>query len=126
MLLALFLSILAVVLASSSQIRAMAQGRLDKAISQQAFNDFSSKAASACSLGEGNVRVFSVQGAQAAITGDGGDSIEFAMLNYSHNLTLPCNFGNLPDSPSSSFTIENKGGAIEIREPAIETPSQSP
>ena len=126
MLLALFLSILAVVLASSSQIRAMAQGRLDKAVSQQAFNDFSSKVASACALGDGNVRVFSVQGAKAAIAGTGANSIEFSMFNYSHNLALPCDFGSLPDSPSSSFTIENRGGAIEIQGSEIETPSQAP
>jgi len=113
MLFALFLAMLAIVLASSSQIRGMAQNRTDAAISQQAFNDFSSKAGRACALGDGNVRVFSTQGA-ASISGTGSKSLVFTMLNITHNLELPCDIGGLPASPSNSFTIENKGGTIEI------------
>lgn len=105
---------LAIVLASSSQIRGMAQGRFDKAVSQQAFNDFSSKAERACALGDGNVRVFSTSGGEASIANAGAKSIVFTMLNLSNSLDLPCDFGGLPPSPSSSFTIENKGGTIEI------------
>lgn len=114
LLFALFLSMLAMVLASSAQIRDMAQGRTGKAISQQAFNDFSSKAARACALGDGNVRVFSVINGEATITRTGSNSIDFTMFNLSNSLELPCNFGSIPPLPSNSFTIENSGGAIDI------------
>jgi|GEM_PF-888099 len=114
LLFAVFLSILAIALAASSNIGAMAQKKLDSAISQQAFNDFSSKTRQACLLGSGNVRLFEPQGREISISKTGEQSVSFSLGNHSYNLTIPCRFGNVQASGSGELTIINEGGAISI------------
>jgi len=114
LLFAIFLSMLAIVLAASSQIRGMAQNREDRAVSQQAFNDFSTKLSRACALGNGNVRVFTTPGGEADLSQDSSGAILFSMLNVSFSAGIPCQIGGMPSAPSNTFTIENKDGTIWI------------
>ena len=114
LLFAIFLSMLAIVLAASSQIRGMAQNREDRSVSQQAFNDFSSKLERACALGNGNVRVFTTPGGEAELSQEANGTILFSMLNVSFSADIPCQIGSMPPAPSNTFTIENKDGTIWV------------
>lgn len=111
LLFALFLSILSVALFTSSKISGMAQGRVDEALSRQAFNEFSSKASSACALGNGNSRAFSANSQATLDYRQGG--IAFTMLGRSYILPLACPVF-IEKAESGKFKIENKEGRITI------------
>lgn len=113
LLFAVFLSVLAIALAASSQVRTAAQQQMDEAFSLQAFNDFSSKLSQACNMGNGNVRVFSSKGGPVEIA-SGGNAIIFASRGIRHTANVSCTLDIQNTGPSETFRMENTGGTIEI------------
>ncbi|MFA6214795.1 MAG: hypothetical protein WC717_05995 [Candidatus Micrarchaeia archaeon] len=109
----IFLSAFGLVYAAGSRLASASQSRLDLSLSQSSFSEFSSKLASACSLGNGNVRIADVKGKPAALAAD-GNSVAFTAGNFSATASPPCQISIAASGPSKSFHIENKEGVLEI------------
>jgi len=123
-----FLSAFGIVYSASSRLAAAAQSRLDISLSQSSFSDFSAKLQSACSLGNGNVRVVEVKGKQATLAlagggpepaarlpGGGGGSITFTSGSFSARANSSCEISLTATSPAQAFKIENNDGVLEIK-----------
>ena len=110
----IFLSILAVALAASSQIRGMAQRNLDRSLATQAFDDFSEKLGRACALGNGNVRIFSSQIGKVSLARINATAIEFAIGENAYPADIPCEIKDGFPRSADSLTIENADGAIRL------------
>lgn len=109
----IFLSLLGVSLAASNRISAAAQSRIAYEKSASDFQGFAANLKSACVLGNGNVRVVELKGGAALLAAD-GKSLVFAAGNFSSQLNSSCELAVIQPSTATEFTIENKGGKIEI------------
>jgi len=123
----IFLSAFGIVYAASSRLAAASQSRLDTALSQSSFSDFSAKLKSACALGNGNVREVVVKGKpatlktagdeaeQAALAPEGtGSSLIFTAGDFSARANSSCEIMLSASAPARAFRIENKDGVLEI------------
>lgn len=109
----IFISAFGIVYVASSRLAASAQARLDTSLSQSSFSEFSAKLQSACSMGNGNTRTVEVRGNPASLFAD-GNSITFTAGSFSARANSPCGLSLAENSPSHSFTMENKNGVVEI------------
>lgn len=109
----IFLSLLGVSLAASSRIGSAAQARLSYEKAASDFRLLSEKTDSACALGNGNVRQLELSGPPAAISAEAGE-LTFSAGGFSAQHSCPCNISVLRGEPAASFSIENKGGQLEI------------
>jgi hypothetical protein len=108
-----FLTLLAIAYAAAGNVGSAAQRKIAASLSQSDFNDFSSKAAQACSLGNGNVRVVELRGEAATISSEGG-SILLSAGNFSQAANVSCETDVLQTEPTKEFTIKNRAGKLEI------------
>ena len=109
----IFLSAFGIVYAASSRLAAGAQSRLDTSLSQSTFSDFAAKLQSACSLGNGNVRVVEVKGKPAMLIAE-GNGVTFAADGFSARANSSCEISLTTSSPGRSFRIVNTNGTLEI------------
>jgi len=109
----IFLSLLGISLAASGRISAAAQSRIAYEKSASDFQDFAANLKSACVLGNGNVRVVELSGGAARLAA-GGKTLGFTAGNFSSQLNSSCELAVLQPATAAEFTIENKGGKIEI------------
>lgn len=108
-----FLSALGISLAATSKIGAAVQEKENYNLAAASFRGLSAKIESACAMGNGNIRLAEISGAKAKVSSD-GKSIFFSAGSFNSSQNFSCEIASLADSPSSSFRIENKDGAIEI------------
>ena len=109
----IFLSAFGIIYAASSRLAASAQSHLDISLSQKDFSEFSSKLASACSLGNGNAREAWVKGKPAELSME-GNSVIFAAGSFSARVNSTCEISLSTNGPARAFHIENKEGVLEI------------
>ncbi len=111
----IFLSLLAISYAAASKAGDVAQRKIAQELSQSSFNGFASALDSACSLGNGNVRIVKIRGEKAAISrASDGASFAFTAGNFTQSANSSCEISILNDEKSDEFAIENKNGKIEI------------
>ncbi len=109
----IFLILLGIAYTAASKIGTQAQQKISRTISQSSFDEFSSKLEQACTLGNGNVRTIEIKGTPAQISAQ-ENTLYFEAKGFSSSKKIPCQLSILQDMPSSSFTIENIEGTIEI------------
>ncbi|VVC01662.1 Uncharacterised protein [uncultured archaeon] len=108
-----FLTLLAIAYAAAGNVGSAAQRKISASLSQADFNDFSSKAAQACMLGNGNVRTTKLRGTAATIFAE-GSSVLFSTGNFSATANTSCGTEILQAGPAKEFTIRNRQGMLEI------------
>jgi len=109
----IFLSVLGVAYAAASKIAAGSQERVQRALSEKSFNEFSDKAAQACFLGNGNVRIVEAEGGAANISAD-GTAVHFESAHFRGSFSTNCISESKAQQPATRIRIENKEGVIEI------------
>lgn len=111
--LAVFLSTLAVVSLSISHVLSASQHKLDETQSSLTFSDLSNSIGEACFLGNGNVRIVEVAGGPVELSfGDG--AMNFSTQAFSSSGNFQCQINIHGSSFDSKIRIENINGAIEI------------
>jgi len=113
MLFLFFLILLSISFSAVGGLFGSSQRHVDKARLDSAFADFSSKVASACELGNGNVRHFQLPQGEASVSSSGTE-FTFTMQGESRSGSSFCGIKVLKEEPSQEFTISNRGGQIEI------------
>lgn len=110
---AIFLSLLAASYFASSRIASAAQAKTSLALSESSFREFAQQLDSACSMGNGNVRLVKIRGNNATISSINGE-LEFSSGIFKKSHATPCAVSLQNGQPSSSFRLENKEGTIHI------------
>ena len=108
----IFLSIFAIVLATTSGLGDAAQKRLALDLARSEFEELSSKVAESCSLGNGNVRTVALSGGEASVHVE-GRRLYFEKGAFFASRDFRCEI-TIGKESASSFRIENEGGTIEI------------
>ena len=109
----IFLILLGIAYTAASKIGARAQQKISSTISQNSFDEFSSKLEQACALGNGNIRTIQIRGGPAQIRAQ-ENTLYFEANGFSSGKKINCHISILQDQPSGFFTIQNIDGTIEI------------
>ncbi|MCX8194568.1 MAG: hypothetical protein N3G22_00455 [Candidatus Micrarchaeota archaeon] len=108
-----FLALLGLSLAAIDRTLRVSQQKISQAKFDSAFADFYSKLESACSLGEGNVRHFAVEGGKASVSAS-GTGFTLSLFGISKSGSSSCEIEIADEAPSETFTISNKEGKLVI------------
>jgi hypothetical protein len=108
-----FLSLLALSYSVASKIGAASQSKVASNLASASFDSLASQIESACIGGNGNVRTAEIKGGKASISSEGRD-LSFESGNFKASKEFNCEISVAAQLPSSTFTITNNGGTIEI------------
>ncbi|VVC01679.1 Uncharacterised protein [uncultured archaeon] len=108
-----FLMVLGIAYLAATRIASASQHRLDYALSESSFADFSSAVSQACALGNGNVRSVQVQGAPASVAVE-GKSAQYSAGGFSANASSGCAISGAA-SAATVLRVENADGKILVR-----------
>ena len=108
-----FLILLSISVTAIEYVGKASKEKAKKAEFSALFQEFRSKADSACRLGPGNVRHMQIPYGTASVFSN-GDELGFSWEGSSQSFHLPCNYEISLPGPIREIAIANKEGTIEI------------
>ena len=109
-----FLGLLAIAYSATRSITASVGEKADASLAASSIGDLRSKILSACSFGEGNVRIFTVAGRRQISVSESDGGMTATVGGVSEEIGSDCEISVQAAGAASSLRIENSGGRIII------------